>query len=814
MVVPHLQVALRSFRRRPAFTLVAVLTLALGLGANAAIFSVLRAVFLAPLPYPSPDELVRVVGFDRETATAGNLAPADFLDFQRDTRTFARMGAHGWVGFFTVADPSGLPERVGGVNVTEGYFPVLGAQFALGRAFTRDEDQPNAPTTVVLSHGFWQRRFGGDRTVIGRQISLNGAPAVIVGVLDERFRHVEVNPERAADVYAPYGFATDSANRGGRFIRAVGRLRAEATVTAARAELETIAARLERDYPENNTAETVLVSPLHDAMVSSARPMAALLMAAVGFLLLVACANLANLLLANGVSRRAEMAVRAAMGASRRQLATQMLTESVLLAGVGAVAGLALAAASTTVLARLTAPALPRVEDLAVDGAVLAYGVILALLTGVAAGLVPALQVSRGDVQGALRDGGRGQVRAGLTRTTRDVFVAAQVALALVLLIGAALMTRSLTALLDVAPGFSTETAVTFDVAVPLATYPEGRQIDFYQRFFAALTALPGVDAVAAINILPLSANYDSRGVQIDARPRPPGQGHSIQARSISPNYFDVMGMPLVRGRRFTAQDIEGQPRVVIISESMARRFWPGENPIGQRLTFNSGIPRAQQQNVGGAGSREIVGVVGDVKHLGLDEAEVPMFYTPQAQQPSYHTMSLVVRTAHPAVALASPMRQALASLDPTVPLYRVRTMEALVRATVAAPEMRSWLLGLFATLAGLLSVVGVYGVVAYVTQQRTREIGVRLALGASHATVVRDVVSDGLRPVVVGVAAGVLITIAGARFLQGLLFGIQATDPPTYASVGTLLLASAAIAAFIPARRALRIDSIAALRD
>lgn len=813
MLTQDLRFACRTLLRRPTFTLMAVLTLALGLGANTAMFSVIRAVLLRPLPYPSPDALVKIVGLDRATSEQDNLSPADFLDFARESRTLQRAGAHGWTGFFTIADNTGSPERIGGVNVTEGFFATLGTNFVLGRPFTAEEDAPNGPRVVILSYGFWQRRYGGDRGVVGRTIDVNARPATVVGVLAETFRHVEPNPERDADVFMPYQFETVNANRGGHFIRAVGRLRDDATVDQARAELSAIAARLERDHPGDNTNQGVAVAALHGAMVADARPALMLLAAAVGFVLLVACANLANLLLAQGASRRAELAVRAAMGAGRQRLVRQLLTESSVLAGLGAIAGVALAFASTRLLTMLGAAGVPRAEDIAVDAVVLGFATLLSLVTGVVAGLLPALQISRGDLHAAVREGSRGHVRPTLHRPVRELLIASQVALALVLLAGAGLMVRSLWQLLHVETGFSRDQVLTFETAVPTATYAEGDQIPFYERFYDVIRAQAGVEAVGAINILPLSANYDSRGVQIDRHPQPVGQAHSIQARSISAEYFRAMGIPLVRGRAFTDRDREGTPRVVIISESMARKYWPGEDPLGQRITFNSGIPREEQQQVGGPGSREVVGIVGDVRHLGLDEGEVPMFYTPQAQQPSYHTMTLVVRTAADAAALTSSLRAELARLDRGVPLYRVRTLDTVVRTTVAAPEMRAWLFGLFAMLALALSVVGVYGVVGYLVGQRTQEIGIRLALGAERGSVLRGMLLEGLRPVTLGIAAGLIASVAAGRAMTQMLFEVQPTDAATFASMAALLLLSALVATWIPARRATRVDPAVTLR-
>ena len=827
MLTQDLRFAWRSLRRRPAFTAVAVLTLALGLGANTAMFTVIRAVLLRPLPFPSPEELVRVVGVNRLTGEEGNLSPADFMDFARETTTLQRMGAHGWIGFFTIADQTvsdtarretlapGTPpsERIGGVNVTEGFFPALGARFELGRGFTADEDAPGGPVVVVLAHGFWQRRYGGDRGIIGRTIQVNSRPATIVGVLGQDFRHIESNPEREADAFIPYRFETANANRGGHFIRGVGRLKTGATVEQARAELLAIAARLQTQYPEDNTHQSVVVRPLHDAIVAQARPALLLLGAAVGFVLLVACANLANLLLAQGASRATELAVRSAMGASRGRLVRQLLTESVVLAAVGAAAGLALAYWGTRTLVAIGTADIPRSQDIHLDGIVLSFAVGLAIVTGLIAGLLPAWQIARRDLHAVVKDGTRGHAHPALHRPARELLIAAQVALALVLLAGAGLMVRSLWELLNVDTGFAADHVLTFETAVPTALYEEGEQIPFYERFYDAIRTQPGVQDVGAINILPLSANYDSRGIQIEASPAPAGQAPAVQSRSISPDYFRAMGIPLVRGRAFNSRDREGQPRVVIISESMARRYWPNQDALGQRMTFNSGIPREQQQTVGGPGSREVVGIVGDVKHLGLDEPDVPMFYTPQAQQPSYHTMTLVVRTTGDPSALTAGIREQLTSIDRAVPLYRVRTLDRVVRTAVAAPELRAWLFGLFGALALTLAVLGVYGVVTYLVGQRTQEIGIRLALGARRGTVIRAMLLEGLRPVALGIVIGLAGAFVAGRALSQLLFEVKGNDVATFATMAGVLLLAAAIATWLPARRATRVDPVVALR-
>jgi putative ABC transport system permease protein len=804
--------ALRRVVARPAFAAVAIGTLALGIGANAAIFGLVRAVLLRPLPFPSPDELVWVAGYDAVRDEPGNLSPADFLDYARETQTFERMGANGFVGSFTVAGTTGDAERIGGVNVTSGFFPTLGVQPALGRSFTASDDTADAPTVVLLSDGFWRRRFGGDPAVVGTGMLLNARPATIIGVLPAWYRHIEVNPDRTADVFVPWAFPRPF-NRGGHFIRAVGRLRGGATIDQARAEFDTMARRLEQEYPTSNHGERTRMRPLHEAIVGDARRSLVVLSAAVGLVLLIACANLANLQLASGAARQREMAVRTALGASRRRLIVQLLQESLVLSALGAAAGLVLAWWAGRWPAFLTEASIPRVEDAGIDVPVLVFVGVVAAGSALLFGVVPAIQMSKDTTHDVLKEGGRhggGLIRRGV----RDLFIGAQVAMALVLLVGAGLLVRSLWRLEDLPSGFSRSQVVALDVSVPTATYAEGEQIPFYERLLERVAAVPGVMAVGAINILPLSGNYDSRGIQLDDRPRPEGQGEAPQARSVTAGYFRAMGIPLVRGRLFEPRDVETGPRVVVISEAMARAYWPGEDPIGKRITFNSGIPQDQQQVVGGPGSREVIGVVGDVRHLGLDEGDVPMFYTPHAQQPSYHTMTVVVQAALPASSLAGPVREALRQMDPGVPLYQVRAIDQVLARAVAAPRLRAQVIALFAAIAFVLAALGVYGVVSYVVSLRTHEIGIRLSLGATARDVLRLLVGEGMRPVLAGVALGVAGAWMTSRALGALLFGVAPSDPLSYVAAVAALLGAALVATLIPAVRALGVDATTALRQ
>ena len=814
MVLQDLRYAFRSLAKKPAFAVVAVLTLSLGIGATTAIFSVVQAVLLRPLEYAEADRLVKVIGFDKAEGTTGNLSPADFLDFQRDATSFERMGANGWVGLATISGGRGEAERAGWVQVTEGFFPTLRVQPAVGRAISADDDRPGAARVALISDGFWRRRFGADPLIVGQSVSFNAMPVTIIGVLPATYRHLEINPERAADIFTPFRWDTAQPNRGGHFIRGVARLKDGQTLEQGRAELDQIAARLERQYPTDNTDQAVRVDYLLDSMVGESRPVVMLLAGAVIVVLLVACANVANLLLARGTGRLRELALRSAIGADRGRLIRQMLTESVALSTLGAVGGIAVALVATRVLIVLAAAGIPRADQIAMDGAMLAFALTAALITSVIFGLVPAIHLSRQDLNDALKEGGGKQQGASIGRSARELLIAAEVALSIVLLVGAGLMIRSLWQLQDVNPGFNADKVLTMEVSLPVARYEEGTQMPFYQQLEDRIRALAGVAEVGAIDILPLSNNYNSQGVQIEDHPMPDGQGAGPQVRSITPGYFRALSIPLLRGREFNVHDVADGQLVVIVSESMAEKFWPGEvDVIGKRVTHNNGVPRERQQVVGGPGSRVVVGMVADVKHLALEEAEVPMMYEPHTQQPSYHTMRLVIRAQADAAALTGQVRNALNQMDREVPLSQVATLSTSLDKSVAEPRMRATLLGLFAGLAMALAAIGVYGVVAYLVGQRTQEIGVRRALGAQARDVVAMLVRESMRPVMAGIGVGLLGAVALSRALAAMLFQVSSTDVTTYAIACGVLGVAALLASVIPARRALGVDPISAVR-
>ena len=826
MFIQDLRYAFRGLMRRPGFTAIAVITLSLGIGATTAIFSVVQAVLLRPLEYPDAGRIVKIVGWERDASQSSNLSPADFLDFKRDAKSFSAMGANGFVGLATLGGGAGEAERVGSVQVTDGFFETLRVHPQIGRLFLPEDDRPGAARVVLLSDGLWRRRFGADPSIAGKSITLNAMPATVAGVLPADFRHIEINPDRPADVFSTFRFDPANANRGGHFIRAIARLKDGATIEQSRAEMDSLAARLEQQYPVSNNNQLVRIEPLLDSMVGRSRPVVLLLAGAVIVVLLVACANVANLLLARGTGRLRELALRAAIGADRGRLIRQMLTESAALSVLGAAGGLAVALVASRALTVLVAAGIPRADQISLDAPVLGFAVAAALLTSLVFGIVPALHLSRHDLNESLKEGGK-QQGAAVGRGAREALIVAEVALSIVLLVGAGLLIRSLQHLEDVDPGFNTEQVVTMEVSLPVARYEEGEQMPFYQQLEERVRGIAGVRGVGAINMLPLSSNYDSRGIQIEDDPKPDGQGQSPQWRSVTPGYFDAMSIPLIAGRNFDAHDIEGRQRVVIVSETMARSYWPAfakatagkpsatdlSGVIGKRITFNSGVPPEQQQVVGGPGSSVIVGVVGDVKHLALDETTVPMFYTPNTQQPSFHTMNLVIRADVPPASLTSQVRAQLSEMDSEVPLSQVATMAASLSKTVAQPRMRATLVGLFAAVAMLLAAIGVYGVVAYLVGQRTQEIGVRRALGARAGDVVGMLVREAMRPVAIGIALGVAGAVAMTRLLSAMLFEVSATDAATYAIACSVLATAALVASIVPARKALAVDPITAVR-
>ena len=802
MLMQDVRYGMRMLRNRPVFSAVAILTLALGIGATTAIFSAVHGVLLRPLPYPDSDRLARVYSLDtrREARAPGNLSVPDVADLNRLSSTFEELGAHNYGGYFTLTG-TGDAERVARLLVTSGYFRVLGARAALGRLFTADEDRPSPPDHVVVSEGFWRSRLAADPQVIGRTVMLSGNPATIIGVLPRDFMHPDPQIEAPPDVFALLDQDPNMSGRGGRFVRGIGRLSPGASVDQAQSELLAIAASLAEEYPDSNTGRSVVVRPLARVVAGDLRAPLLLLQAATAAILLMVCANLANLLLAAGTGRAGELSVRTALGASRARIVRQLVTEGLVLAAIGGVCGTALAWGATALLAQAATVSHVHRATIAIDGNVLAFALAVSLSSGLVFGLLPALHIARAADGSRLRDSPR---HTGASRRLRFGLIAAEVGLSVMLLVGAMLLLRSFWQLTSVDPGFSSARLLSFQIAVSTARYEEGTQIVFFDRLYERLRSLPGVDSVGAVNILPLSGSYSCDGFQVVGRVVPEGQESCAEVRSASPEYFRTMGIPLVKGRLLTERDDEQAPRVVLINETMARAFFAGEDPVGRRIVYSS-----RRQN----DSREIVGVVGDVRHFGMAREPTPEFYTPQGQPPSYHGMTIVLRAQGSPSLLVPAVRAEARAIEPDAPLYNIRTLEQLVGRSVADERLRTWLLSLFAGLALLLAVIGTYGVLSMAVAQRTREMGIRLALGADRSDVIRLVVGQGLRPIAVGIALGVAGSLALSRSVSGLLFNVSAVDPLTFAVVPVMIAGSGVIAAWLPARRACRVDPATALR-
>ena len=805
--------AVRSLARKPGFTAVALVILAVGIGGNTAIFSVVRSVVIRPLPFEDPDGLVQVRGRDLETGELGNLSPADFMDFEREATSVVRMGANGWIGPATIVGADGSAERVGEVQVTEGFFPTLGVRPALGRLFTPEDDLPGSDPVAILSEGLWRGSFGADPDIVGRTVVLDAVPTTVIGVLPPSYRHIEERTDRSAQIFTTHRFDRADPNRGGHYIRAVARMAPGRSVEAVRSELGSIATRLESRYPESNTDQGVAVTPLHDAVVGAAPSTLWMLLGATGLVLLVVCANLANLLLASGAGRQRELALRSAVGAGRGRLVRQLVTESVVLGLAGGALGILIALGASGPLSRLSAYGIPRTGDIRVDGFVLGFAVVLTLVTSVGFGLAPALLVAPKKLSRHLGgDGARG--RGGSARRgSRELLISAEVAVSVILVVGAALLVESLWRLEQEPVGFETARAMAMEVSPPGAPYQDGSRVPFYRALEERVRAIPGVAAVGSVNIFPLTANYDGRSVQIEDAPEPEGQAPSAQARSVTLSYFEAMEIPLVRGRLFDSRDAEDAPLTVIVSQSFVDRHWPGEDPIGRRITFNGGIPDEAAVPVGGAGSREVVGVVGDVKHLEVGAGAVPTFYTPHSQPPSYNAMTLVVRAESEPSDIVPMIRRELAELDPSVPLSQVRSLDDVVSGSVAGTRLQATLFALFAATGLLLAAIGVYGVIGYLVRRRTHEIGVRIALGARSTQVVGMFILEGMRPIGLGMLAGVLGAMALSGVLRSALYQISPLDPSAYLLAAAVLAAAGLVATVVPARRAVTAGSAAALR-
>ncbi len=803
-LLQDLKYGCRALAKNPAFTVVAVLALALGVGANTAIFSVVNATLLNPLPFPEEGQLLRLGAGARGGVAPerGSFSYPDYKDVQRQAQTLAHVSA--FLNSGTMLTGEGLEaERVYGADVSPEYFAVLGVGPELGRVFTAEEDHADAGV-VVISHGLWQRRFGGRRDIVGQHLGMSSASATIIGVMPEGFEY----PFRAdgQDFWEPLNDRPmpDREARDNHSYRVIARMKPGVTMEQANAELDTISRRLEQQYPDTNATVLVGAASMHEEMTRDVRPALLILLGAVGLVLLIACANVANLLLARAAGRQKEIAIRTALGASRWRVVRQLLAESLLLALAGGACGLLLALWGTDLLVAAGPADIPRVSQAGLDSRVLAFTLLVSVLTGVVFGLVPALQASRTDLTGGLKEGSRGATEGPRRSRLRSALVVAEVAISLVLLIGAGLLIRSFVRLMQTDPGFDPARVVALDIPLTRQRYDtEEKQAAFFARLAERVRGIPNVEAVGLADKLPLGNTIDILSFNIEGRPPfPPGAQAQAHYTVVGPGYFETLKIPLRSGRMFTERDDARAPYVMLISEGLARKYFAGENPVGRRLITDEDVQPF-----------EIVGVVGDARRRSLSTEAEPEFYVP-LQQAGQRRMNLVVRAgAGDTLALTTSLRGAVAELDKDQLVWQTRTLDQLVSASVAGRRFNMTLLGLFAAVAMLLAALGLYGVMAYTVTRRTHEIGVRMALGARGSDVLRMVVGQGMKLAGAGVLLGLAAAFALTRVLASLLYGVSTTDPLTYAGLAALLAAVAFLASYLPARRATKVDPMEALR-
>lgn len=792
-IIHDVRYGLRRLYREPAFTLAAIITLGLVIGANGAVFSLTEAILLRPLPYPKPDQLMILWGQNVESKKTAISVPE--LEDYRKARSLAMLAA-------TTSQSVNLtgidePTRVIGGFVSSNFFAVLGVKAAIGRFFLQDDDKPGAARVCVVSHGVWQDRFGGDPKLLGRSLTLNNELYTVVGIMPPSFQERFNN----AGIWLPFQYYPNyGRDRTQLIVIAIGRLAEGSTIGQASAELASIAKQLEAQYPESNRSRTVALVPLHEQMVSGARQTVLVLAGAVVCVLLIGCANIAGLLMAKAVGRKQEMAIRTSLGAGRGRLVRQLLTESVLLALGGGLFGVVLAASGMSLMNASWAD-LMNGTALTLNGTVMAYLLGISLVTGILFGLAPVL-FARPQTATALRQRGSG---AGQGRF-RDVLVTAQLALALVLLIGAGLMLKSVARLSGVDPGFRGERVLTMEYRVPRNKYPKGeQQTQFHNEVVARVAALPGVEAAGLVGGLPFAGNFNTANITLPDRPEPPREApFTVSFNMATPGYFRTVGTPLLEGRDFQLNDSASTAPVAIVSRSFVKRYWPGQNPIGMQVRVPAGVNGV---------TAAIVGVVGDTLENALDDVGIPQIYLPYAQRP-FIFATLAVRTRGEPLAMTRAVQQAIWSIDKDQPMWKIRTLESLVYRSFSYRRYTLVLLGGFSALALLLAAIGIYGVLAYSITQRTAEFGIRAAIGATPADIVRLVVGRGALLIGAGIASGIIASLALVRFLRTQVYDVSTEDPAVYASLSLLLLLVALLAVLLPARRAMRIDPVVALRQ
>jgi putative ABC transport system permease protein len=794
-----LRYALRQLIKAPSFTAIAILTLALGIGACSAIFSVVNVVLLQPLDYPEANRIVAIRETNLPQFPEFSVSPPNYIDWEKQTKSYEHLAAYGGAQLNLTGE--GEPQRLVGVKATAHYFEVYGVKPVLGRMLLPEEDAPGKNHVVVLSYPFWQRVFGGARDVVGREVQLNGEPYNVVGVAPLGFGLAS-----KVDAWIPMAFKPDeTANdaRGGHYINVVGRLKPGVTVAQARAELEVIASQLAQQYPDSNKGWGILMMALQDYSVRDVKPVLYTLLGAVGCVLLIACANLANLLLARATARHREISIRAALGASRARLVRQLLTESVVLSLFGGVAGLLLARWGLDALLALAPTSLPRITEIHLDSRVLLFSLALSVVTGLVFGIAPAWLAARADVNEALKQGSRGSTEGGARGRLRSALVVLEVTFALMLLGGAGLLARSFMQLAHVDPGFNPADATLLRLSLPQKKYalPE-QQTAFVNALLDRVKALPGVQAAGVTHSMPLVGDY-VLGFNIEGRPAiAPSDLPSTNYYAVTPDYFRAMGIRLIRGRTFTPQDDAKAPRVAIINETMARQHFPNEDPIGKRINITNGPDTW----------REIIGIVGDIKQYGVDKATSAQAYDPFAQVP-FSSLNVVVRTTGSPAALLGALRPTVYAVDKDQPIGAIRPLEEIVADSIARQRFAMTLLTVFSLVALVIAAVGIYGVMAYSVVQRTGEFGIRMALGAQQGDVLRLVLMQGGKLIGLGLIIGLAATLAASRAMGSMLFNTSAQDPLTLGTITVLLGAVALVACLLPANRATKVNPIEALR-
>jgi putative ABC transport system permease protein len=808
-LLQDIRYGLRMLLKTPSFSIVATIALALGIGANTAIFSVVNAVLLRPLPFTNSDQLMMVWETDATRGQVrGTASYPNFADWRDQNHVFERIASYHGNDFIMTG--RGESTRLQGAVVNADLFPLLGAAPVIGRGFLPDEDKPgDSGRVVILSQELYQKRFNSDPNVVNQSLVLNGTNYTIVGVMPRAFQFpIQNEPVELWTTVAldREGKTPITDQRGAHYMNVIARLKPGVSKEQAQAEMTSISARLEQQYPDKNLHKTVRIEPALEALVGDIRPALLILLGAVGCVLLIACANVANLLLARAMTRHKEMAIRSALGASRGRVVRQLLTESILLSLAGGALGLVLAVWWSDLLVALGKEDIPRALQVGLDWRVLGFTLLVSVLTGVVFGLVPALHSSNTQLTETLKEGGRGSGEGARRNRIRGVLVVGELAIAVVLLVGAGLLIQSLWRLRQVSPGFSSQNVLTFVVGVPEVKYPTNKQAQFYRDLVGRIESLPGVSAASAVIPLPLSGDRFSISFETEGRPVAKGDQPSADFFVIGANYFKTLGISQLKGRDFTERDDNNAPAAVIVNQAFARKFFPNEDAIGKHI--KPGISTYEGDPL----MREIVGVVADVKNRNLNSAVEPAYFVPQAQVP-FNQMTLVVRTTNDPRGLITSAQREVTAMDKELPVFSIKTMDDYIAASIAAPRFNTTLLAIFAAVALILTIVGLYGVMSYSVAQRTNEIGIRMALGAQTRDVLRLIVAQGFKLILLGLAIGLVGAFAVTRVISSLLFGVTTKDPLTFAAVAVLLASVALLACYIPARRAARVDPMEALR-